>query len=130
MADSKRKRQLNTLIQKSLAEILLHYADEPKLAGATVLEVDVSPDLAVTKVFVSILDYRNTDAVMQLLNDHAKPLRHLLARRLNLRKTPSLFFLYDDTIVRGQQISSLINAALAADEERHQHTETSNADEA
>lgn len=52
------------------------------------------------------------------LNRAAGYLRSLLARRLRLRTTPKLKFHYDDSLVRGQFLSALIDDAIAADEKR------------
>jgi len=46
-------------------------------------------------------------------------LASLLAKRLSTRSGPKLGFYYDGSIERGQQLSSLIDSALAADQESH-----------
>ena len=44
-----------------------------------------------------------------MLNKSSKMLRYRLANEITLRKTPQLTFTYDDTIVKGNKLSSLIN---------------------
>ena len=46
------------------------------------------------------------------LNKASKYLRYALANAIELRVTPELKFVYDDSVVRGNRISSLINDAL------------------
>ena len=50
--------------------------------------------------------------IITRLNEETKYIRYLLANQIELRVTPELKFVYDDSIVRGSRISSLINDAL------------------
>ena len=56
---------------------------------------------------------------LKALNKASGYLRSLLAKRLRLRTTPKLQFFYDNSVRRGQQLSTLIDDALAADRDMH-----------
>ena len=53
------------------------------------------------------------------LNSAAGFLRSLLAKNISLRTTPKLKFIYDNSLVRGQYLTDLIDEALASDERDH-----------
>jgi ribosome-binding factor A len=61
------------------------------------------------------MDKLEIEESIKALNNAAGYLRTLLASRLSLRITPRLTFHYDESVARGQYLSSLIDRALAAD---------------
>ena len=107
-----RKQRVSDVIQTALAEILQRNADDLKLGMVTVTSVDVARDLSFAKVFVSVLDDEKAVDVIKGLNSAAKFLRYELANQIEIRTTPELRFVYDDSSVRGHRITSLINDAL------------------
>ena len=78
----------------------------------TITGVNVSHDLAYAKIFVSVLEEDKAKETLVALNNAAKYLRYSLANAIELRVTPELKFVYDDSSVRGSRITSLINSAL------------------
>jgi len=118
MVDEKRKKRIGEMIQHELAAILLHHPEQPLFVQITITTVNVSADLAVAKVFFSVFDDSKVDEAKKVLQQAAGFLRTALAHSLNLRLTPRLSFIYDDSIKRGQKISALIDAAIAADEKK------------
>lgn len=108
----KRGQRINDLIQNTLAEILQREAKDLRFGMVTVTGVTVAHDLSHAKVFVSVLEEDKAVETLAALNNAAKYLRYLLANAVELRVTPELKFVYDDSTVRGTRISSLINTAL------------------
>jgi ribosome-binding factor A len=107
-----RTQRIADLIQTTLAEILQKQAKDLRFGFITVTGVTVSPNLAFAKVYVSVLAEEKAPEVVAALNKATKYLRYELANAVELRITPQLKFIYDDSVVRGSRISSLINAAL------------------
>lgn len=108
-----RSQRVSDLLQSTLATILQKEAEELGIGMVTVTGVEVSHDLSYAKVFVSVLDDSRVKEVIARLNEAAKELRYLLAQEVrSLRIVPDLKFHYDDSIVRGNRISSLINDVL------------------
>jgi ribosome-binding factor A len=107
-----RSKRINDLIQTALAEIIQREAKDLRFGMITITDVSVTHDLAHAKIFVSVLDDSKAAEVLAALNNAAKYLRYSLANAVELRVTPELKFIYDDSIVRGHRISSLINNAL------------------
>lgn len=109
---NQRKQRVNDLIQAELAAIIQREASELHVGMVTVTEVEVAPDLSYARVFVSVLDDSTVKETIAALNNATKFLRYSLAQTVKLRVTPELKFIYDDSTVRGNRISSLIHDAL------------------
>jgi ribosome-binding factor A len=107
-----RARRINDLIQTTLAEIIQREAKDLRFGMTTITGVSVAHDLSFAKIFVSVLEEDKAAETVLALNNAAKYLRYSLANAVELRVTPELKFIYDDSTVRGNRISSLINNAL------------------
>jgi ribosome-binding factor A len=123
MKNTRRQRQLGELIQRELANILLRHPEQPLFMKTTIVEVRVAPDMSVAKVYVSAFQGTNVHEVLAALKKSTGFLRHGLAQKLNLRITPQLYFVYDESIERGIKLSALIDEAVARDQELHQNEE-------
>lgn len=118
MKQSQRCKRLAELIRRQLGLSFLYYRDHPLLSQVTITGVEVAADLSIAKVFFSVLDEKNLKPVLQELQREGGHLRHSLAKELNLRITPRLHFVYDVSIVHGQKLSAIIDAAIAEDEKK------------
>lgn len=107
-----RTQRISDLIQTTLASILQHKTEELGIGMVTVTGVDVSHDLSYAKIYVSVLEDSKVKQTISTLNAAAKEFRYELAQEVKLRVVPELKFIYDDSIVRGNHITSLINKAL------------------
>ena len=136
---SPRVQRVADQIQRELASLIQMEVNDPRVGMVSVTGVEVSRDLAHAKVFVTVLNTLTDDAQINestlsepgdldkleikenidALNKAAGFLRSLLAKRLSTRSVPKLRFYYDGSIARGQQLSSLIDSALAADQDSH-----------
>ena len=93
----------------------------------SVLAVEVAPDLKTCKVWVSVYgDDQKKKDTMEGLNSASGFIRGELARKVNLRNTPQLQFILDDSIAYGVEMSRRIDEVLAED----QRAESQRADEA
>jgi len=109
----RRDQRINEVIQMSLANIIQREGTDLQLTTmVTVTGVNVAHDLSHAKVFVSVLEEGKALETVKLLNHSTKHLRHLLADSVRLRVVPDLKFVYDDSILRGNRITSLISTAL------------------
>lgn len=105
-------------IQRDLAQLVRGLKD-PRLGMVTLLDVSVSKDLSHAKVWFDTFDLGQAKQAEEVLNHAAGFLRHELGRGLKLRITPELRFFYDDTQRRGNELSVLIDQAVAADRANH-----------
>ena len=111
-----RLQRINDLVQTTLAGILLREAKDLRFGMVTITGVEVAQDLSHAKVYVSVLEDDKASESIAALNNASKYLRYSLANAVELRVTPELKFVYDDSTLRGNRITSLINDALKSDE--------------
>ncbi len=107
-----RAERVEDLLQRELATILQRDESLSRLGMMTITDISVTHDLSYAKVFISVLEEEKARKILTALNHSAKNLRYELAQVVKLRIVPELKFIYDDSSVRGQRISSLINDAL------------------
>ena len=113
-----RTQRVGEQIQRELASILQLDMKDPRLGMVTVSAVEVSRDMSLATVHVTFLGLDEADEIKQairLLADAAGFLRTELSHRMRLRFTPQLRVRYDESLVRGRRLSSLIDQACARD---------------
>ncbi len=99
-------------VQRELSEIIRAEVKDPGLDGAmvTVVSVEVTPDLKYCKAYVSVLG--SDEAAQKALEGLRRAvgfIRKELARRVNLRNTPEIKFILDQSIEYGVHMSRLID---------------------
>ncbi len=106
-----RSSRVSSQIQKELAQTFQRGIKEPRLGFITINEVVVSKDLAVAKVYVTILnaDKETITDNINVLNAAAPYLRSELGKRMKLRIVPILKFHYDDSLDAGIRMAELLN---------------------
>lgn len=121
-----RTQRVGDFLKQELARLIQLEVRDPRVGMVSVTGVEVSRDLAHAKVFVTVLG-KDTEAdaaeSIAALNHAAGFLRSQVARISNARTTPKLRFVFDASIGRGAHMSSLIDAAVAADRERNETNE-------
>lgn len=99
-------------IQRDLAELIPREVRDPRVGLVTVTGVEITPDYAHAKVFVSTLLEDRAGAV-EALNEASGYLHSLLYKRLHIHTVPHLRFVGDESGVRGLDMSRLIDRANA-----------------
>lgn len=116
-----RKNRVNDAVAQELAVIIRDVKD-PRVSESliTVTGADVSPDFKYAKIFYSVLgadgDSETMKEIGKGLKSAAGYIRGQLAKRLNLRVTPELSFVADESIMRGVNIAAMINSLEFTDE--------------
>jgi ribosome-binding factor A len=89
--------------------LLSRELSDPRLAGVTITDCEVSRDLKHAKVFVSTLQGGAArDAALKALKRASGAMRHRLAPRLELREVPHIRFEFDDSLERGARVEELL----------------------
>ncbi|MGB4247633.1 MAG: 30S ribosome-binding factor RbfA [Pseudohongiellaceae bacterium] len=135
---SPRVQKVADQLQRELAMLIQLEVSDPRVGMVSVTGVKMSRDLAYADVYVTVmgsvdgvsglapgvqlkeagaLDKLEIEESIKALNSAAGYLRTLIAKRMQLRIVPRLTFHYDESVARGQYLSSLIDRALAADSE-------------
>ena len=113
--------RINEEVRRQLQEIIMRQLKDPRVDPMTsVTKVEVAPDLKTCKAFISVLG--NSEALgttLEGLQSAEGYLRRELARIVNLRNTPQIRFIPDDSIAYGVDLSKKIDEVIAQDESRH-----------
>ena len=105
---SNRIGRINEEIQREMSSLIRSVKD-PRVTGLiSVTAVETTPDLKFCKIFISVLDKSDVNQVLKGLKSASGFLRRELGRTLNLRNTPELSFVRDDSIDKGAHILDLL----------------------
>ena len=105
---SNRIGRINEEIQRELSS-LIRTVKDPRVTGMiSVTSVNTTPDLKFCKVYISVLDKSDVTQVLKGLKSASGYLRRELGRALNLRNTPELSFVRDDSIDQGAHILDML----------------------
>jgi len=116
--DYPRSERLASQIQRELAQLIQSGLKDPGLGMPSILGVEVSNDLSYARVYFSVLDPENAVACLEALNRARGFLQREVGKQLKTRVTPKLSFVYDDTDIRGRELSDLIDSAIASDKHK------------
>ena len=108
-------------MRQELSVLISREVKDPRVdMMTTVTRAIVATDLKTCKVYISVLGDEDTVRnTMEGLNSAKGFIRRELAHRLNLRNTPELTFVMDQSIGRGVEMSKLIDEVIRRDEESH-----------
>lgn len=109
--NSIKNTRINGEVQKELSSIIRNEIKDPRIHPMTsVMAVEVAPDLKTCKAFISVLgDKEAKTATIKGLSSAEGYIRRQLARTLNLRNTPEIRFILDESIEYGVTMSKLID---------------------
>ncbi|MCI8321954.1 MAG: 30S ribosome-binding factor RbfA [Dorea sp.] len=103
--------RINTEVQRELSNIIQGGLKDPRVAPWTsVVAAEVAPDLKTCKAYISVLgDERAQSDTLDGLNSAVGYIRRELARTLNMRNTPEIRFILDQSIEYGVNMSKKID---------------------
>ena len=112
--NSIKNTRVNGEVQKVLSEILRGEIKDPRVSPLTsVVQVSVAPDLKTCKAYISVLGDENAkNATVEGLKSAVGYIRRQLARELNLRNTPEIIFIPDQSIEYGVNMSRRIDEVI------------------
>ena len=107
----KKLRRSMDLSQRALAEIIRGGIKDPRINPLTsVVSVEVSPDLKTCKAWISVLgDEEAQKSTLEGLKSATGYIKNQLAKEVNLRNTPEITFIMDQSIAYGVNMSKLID---------------------
>jgi ribosome-binding factor A len=111
-----RMRRVNEAVRAVLSARLAEGLKDPRIGFVTVTGVETTPDLRSARVYVSILgDERVRADALAGLDSSSGYLQAQIASELRMKRTPTLTFVYDDSLDRSMRISALIDEATKGD---------------
>lgn len=115
--NSIKNTRINSEVQKELSNIIRNEIKDPRIHPMTsVMSVEVAPDLKTCKAYISVLgDEEARTATIAGLKSAEGYIRRELAHNLNLRNTPEIRFIPDESIEYGVNMSKLIDEVTKRD---------------
>ncbi len=109
--NSIKNTRINGEVQRVLAEIIRGEIKDPRIGLLTsVMAVEVSPDLKTCKAWISVLgDEKAREDTLAGLKSAEGFIRNKLAKEINLRNTPEIRFIMDESIEYGVSMSHKID---------------------
>lgn len=116
--NSIKNTRINGEVQRELSTLINRELKDPRINPmTTIVAVDVAPDLKHAKIYISVLgDDQSCKDTITGLKSAAPFLRSQLAKSVNLRNTPELTFVLDQSIEYGVNMSRLIDEVVKKDD--------------
>ena len=107
---TRRQRKVAELLHEEISQLIQYSTRDPRLGFVTVTEVDVSPDLRLAHVYVTVLgDETDAQNTLEGLASAAGYFRYNMKKALSLRYIPELKFKLDTSLEYGIRIDSLLD---------------------
>ena len=112
--------RINGEVQKELSKIIQNEIKDPRIAPMTsVVAAEVAPDLKTCKVYISVLgDAKAAADTIEGLRSAEGYVRRQIAHSINLRNTPEIRFILDQSIEYGVNMSKLIDDVVRTDAQK------------
>ena len=126
--NSIKNTRINGEVLRELSNIIRSELKDPRIGLMTsVTAVEVAPDLKTCKAYISVLGSEEDKGdTMKGLNNAMGYIRRMLARNLNLRNTPELKFILDESIEYGIRMSKMIDDVVEKDTQNETDNERNN----
>ena len=103
-------RRVNEAVREVLSARMAEGFNDPRIGFVTLTSVETSPDLRHARVYVSVLgdDDARAQTLAGLKSAHGL-LQQAIANELRMKRTPTLEFVFDESIDRGMRITELLD---------------------
>ena len=105
-----RMHKIEDLLHKEIASIIVTRIDNQDVKNTvTITDIKVSKDIRSAIVYFTTLknDFKKVEKIMNTL----KPtIKFYLSKNVHLKRIPDFKFIFDDTIIKGQKINTLLNS--------------------
>jgi ribosome-binding factor A len=104
-----RVNQQQSRVKRIISHLLQNEVKDPRIGFISITGVDLTKDLSECKVYFSLLSgQEKVEETKEALESASGYIRKQVAARANLRRTPALEFIYDDSIAYGAKIDKLL----------------------
>ncbi len=104
----KRSQRLSVLLREEIADIIMRKVKDPRLGFVTVTDVELSEDLKIAKVFVTVLRDEDKDVTLEILNSAKGLIRGEVSKRIRVKFIPTVEFRIDKSIEYGERVDRLL----------------------
>ncbi|MCR4716471.1 MAG: 30S ribosome-binding factor RbfA [Lachnospiraceae bacterium] len=120
--NSVKNTRISEEVRREMSMIIDHKLKDPRIHPmTTVVDCEVTPDLKFCKVYISVLGDEQAQAeTLEGLKSSAGYARRELARTVNLRNTPEITFVLDQSIEYGVNMSHRLDELLASNADKEE----------
>jgi ribosome-binding factor A len=109
MTPSQRAERVGDLIKREVSQIIQYELKDPGIGFVTITAVELSSDLRHAKIFYSVLgDEKAKEGSSSALKRACGFIQHEIGKKLRLKYTPEISFLFDPSVEYGARIETLI----------------------
>ena len=105
----KRSQRLGILLREEIADIIMKKVKDPRLGFVTVTDVELTEDLKIAHVFVSVFNDDDKSTALEILNAAKGLIRSEVSKRVRVKFIPVVEFRIDTSIAHGDRIDRLLN---------------------
>jgi ribosome-binding factor A len=111
MNESKRQKTMAKQLQRDLSDIFLQHKDLIGNRFVTIMEIRLSVDLSIARIYVSGMLDKNKTGLLEILDGNKNMIRQELGRRIknSVRHVPDLRFIVDETELNAEKIADIID---------------------
>lgn len=108
MLPYKRSQRVSDLLREEIADIVIYRLKDPRIGFITITGVDVTDDIKIARVYVSVLKDEDKKNTLDILNSAKSFIRSELSKRLRMKSIPGIEFRLDTSIEYGDKIDKLL----------------------
>ena len=102
--------RLNNSFVEHISQILRTEIKDERINFVTVTAAKITNDLSFAKVYVTVLNDKERDNIIKLLNKASNFIERELSRRIDIRKMPDITFVYDESLEYALNIENIIES--------------------
>ena len=107
--NSNRMNRINEELKKEISNVISYEIRDSQITGMiSVTKVDTTPDLRFARVYVSMINAKSNKGNLARLKKCSGFIRSQIAKKVNLRITPELIFLFDESLEYGSRIDAIL----------------------
>lgn len=107
--NTNRMNRINEELKREISNIINYNLHDPNLTGLiSITKVLTTPDLRYSRVYVSIINSKRIKEDLAILKKSSGYIRSEIAKKVNLRITPELVFILDESLEYGSRIDNII----------------------
>lgn len=107
--NTNRMNRINEELKREISNIINYNLHDPNLTGLiSITKVLTTPDLRYSRAYVSIINSKSIKEDLAILKKSSGYIRSEIAKKINLRITPEIIFILDESLEYGSRIDSII----------------------
>ena len=102
--------KVEDLLHKEIANIIVTRVDNPQIKNTvTITDIKVSKDIRNAVVYFTTFD-KDCKKIEKIINELKPTIKLYLSKNVHLKRIPDIKFIFDDTAIKGQRISKLLDS--------------------